>query len=186
LHQGIIVSGLVHLHDNRIHHIRTTAIAGSPRSGSTFLGNVASDVTPWQYGGLGDHGDNPIHFWTIGSDIDGLVIDHNEYRQGTGSPTMGIFLQAKTTSGVTYGYTNLRATGNIIETANGQGWRVDGCSGVISDTTLIWTDPTGDPKRQPRLDVNIPSHDLAVNNTKGIVTVDKGLRNITVNGVVMP
>jgi hypothetical protein len=179
LHQGIIVGGLVHIHDNRIHHIRTTAIAGSPRSGSTFLGNVASDVTTHMYGGAGDHGDNPIHIWTTGSDIDGLVIDFNEYRQGTGTPTMGIFLQAKSGN-----FTNLSATGNIIETAQGQGWRVDGCSGVINDTVLIWTDPNGDPKSQPRLDVNAPSHDLAINNTKGIVTVDAGLVNITIDGVM--
>jgi hypothetical protein len=29
-------------------------------------------------------------------------------------------------------------------------------------------------------------HDLAVNNTVGIVTVDKGLKNITVDGIVQP
>mgnify|MGYP006921375778 CR=1 FL=1 len=181
LHQGIICGGLVHLHDNRLHHIRTTAIAGSPWSGSTFLGNIATDAEPWAYGGAGDHGDNPLHLWTVGSDIDGLVIDYNEFHQGAGKPTMGIFLQAKNG-----GFTNLSATGNVIDTANGQGWRVDGCSGVINDTVLIWAGDHADPKSEPRLDVNAPSHDIAVNNTKGIVTVDKGLKNVTVNGVLQP
>lgn len=181
LHQGIICGGLVHLHDNVIHTIRTTAIAGSPRSGSTFLGNIARDVTPWQYGGNGDHGDNPLHLWTVGSDIDKLVIDHNRFEQGAGLPTMGIFLQCKSGQ-----FTNLSATGNYISTANGQGWRVDGVSGVINDTTLHWPGDHADPKSEPRLDVNTPSHDLAVNNTVGIVTVDKGLTNVTVNGVIQP
>jgi len=96
LHQGVALSNsLVHLFDNKLHGIRTTAVAGTPRSNSTFLRNIATNITPWQYGGSGDHGDNPFHFWTVGAAIDGLIINDNEYRQGAGAPTLGIFLQDK-------------------------------------------------------------------------------------------
>ena len=91
---------------------------------------------------------------------------------------MGIFLQAKNG-----GFTNLDARNNYISTANGQGWRVDGCSGLIDGTVLDWPGDHADPKSEPRLDVNAPSHDIAINNTVGIVTVDKGLTNVTVDGV---
>ena len=180
VHKGITVGrSTVELSDNDIHDIRTTPISGVFGNGSAILGNKTSNSTPWGYGGQQDHGDAPVHAWTDGGDIDGLIISDNHHRQGTGAPLMGVFLQAKDG-----GFTNLVADGNTIETANGQGFRVDGCSGVISNTTLVWTDPTGDPKSEPRIDVNAPSHDLAINNTKGIVTVDAGLVNITIDGVL--
>lgn len=176
VHKGITVSkSTVAVLDNVIHDIRTTPISGTFGSGSAILGNATRDSIPWGYGGNYDHGDAPIHAWTEGGDIDGLIISNNYHRQGAGAPMIGIFLQSKDGR-----FTNLVADGNTIETANGQGFRADGCSGVISNTTLVWTDPTGDPKSEPRLDVNAPSRDLLVKGTKGIVTVDEGLINVVV------
>jgi len=160
LHQGIIVGGTVHLHDNRLHHIRTTAIAGSPGSGSTFLGNIASDAEPWQFGGNGDHGDNPIHFWTIGKAIDGLVINNNEYRQGSGPPTLGIFLQDKNGK-----FTNLTAIGNIIECSDGQGFILGGCSGLVADTQMIWTGQGSATKDSPQVCIKAYCSNLTVRDT---------------------
>lgn len=180
LHQGIAISNSsVAIHDNIIHDLRTSPIVGSPLSGSTFIGNTTHTSTPWQYGGNGDHGDM-LHLWADAVAIDGLVISDNTFSQGSGSAMLGVFLQSKNGGS----FPNLDARGNTISTANGQGWRVDGCSGVIADTVLIWPGDHSDPKSEPRLDVNAPSHDLAVNGTKGIVTVDKGLKNITIDGVL--
>lgn len=181
VHKGITVGkSTVELSDNLIHDIRTSPISGVFGNGSAILGNTTHTSKTWGYGGNYDHGDM-LHIWTEVGDVNGLVIDANRFEQGGGSPIMGIFLQCKSGQ-----FTNLSATGNYISTANGQGWRVDGCSGVINDTTLHWPGDHSDPKSEPRLDVNTPSHDLAVNNTVGIVTVDKGLTNVTVNGVIQP
>lgn len=178
VHKGITVGkSVVEVSDNFIHDIRTTPISGVFGNGSVILGNTTRTSKTWGYGGNYDHGDM-LHIWTEGGDIDGLVIAENRFEQGEGSPIMGIFLQAKNG-----GFTNLDARNNYISTANGQGWRVDGCSGLIDGTVLDWPGDHADPKSEPRLDVNAPSHDIAINNTVGIVTVDKGLTNVTVNGV---
>jgi len=185
-HQGVTFSkSTLAITDNFVHDNRTSPFSGSPRSGMLFAGNRTIAGNAWQWGVKnGDHAD-ACHFFTDGSgDVDGMIFEYNVFEQGDGSPTLGVNHQSKTVNGVYCGYTNLQARRNTINIANGQGWRVDGVSGLIEDTVLLWPGDHADPKSEPRLDCNAPSHDLAINNTKGIVTVDAGLVNITIDGVL--
>lgn len=128
---GLIVS------NNDIFNFRQVAIGGGNVSNATLDQNHFHDANPWNYGGLGDHGDY-IHFWTTASQekpSTNINISNNFLSQGEGTGLMGVYLNDKR-SGL--GFENVVISENIISSTNSQALRLHNVNGleVLGNTIL--------------------------------------------------
>ena len=171
VHKGFTIGkSTVALVDNDIHDIRTTPISGVFGDGSAFIGNHAWNSFTWGYGGSSDHGDF-VHGWSENNTpVDGIIIEGNHFEQREGTAIMGIWLQPK--SG---GYTNATIRDNIVESSNGQGYRIEYLSGLVEGNKAVWTGVEPYKNNNPRMDIKTGCHDLLVRDNDCVVTVAAGL-----------
>ncbi len=171
VHKGFTIGkSTVALVDNDIHDIRTTPISGVFGDGSAFIGNHAWNSLTWGYGGNYDHGDS-LHGWSENNTtVDGIIIEGNHFDQREGSAIMGIWLQPK--SG---GYTNATIRNNIVESSNGQGYRIEYLSGLVEGNKAVWTGTEPYKNNNPRMDIKTGCHDLLVRDNDCVVTLAAGL-----------
>ena len=171
VHKGITVGrSTVELSDNDIHDIRTTPISGVFGNGSAILGNHAWNSFTWGYGGSSDHGDF-VHGWSENNTtVDGIIIEGNHFEQREGTAIMGIWLQPKSGD-----YTNATIRNNIVESSNGQGYRIEYLSGLVEGNKSVWTGVEPFHNNNPRMDIKAGCHDLLVRDNDCVVTVAAGL-----------
>lgn len=136
---GVLLSTAerIEMSNNTITDTRKTPVNGSNLSDVLMDGNIFSDVTPWKYGGLGDHGDF-VHFWTIPNQSrpsENFVFTNNQFLQGDGEGLMGIYLDDNRND---IGFQGVTITGNLMQTDNAQGLRLEDVQGgVIHDNTFL-------------------------------------------------
>lgn len=141
--KGIVMvsSSGITIHNNEIHDLRNSPIVGSGLNNITISSNHTYNYTPWKWGETyGDHGDL-IHIWTDAnyqtSASTNIVIKDNFLTQGTGTPLLGIFLEANTP---TFGFEKVLIDNNVISNSNNQALRLERVSGVVSNNTAIAPD----------------------------------------------
>ena len=151
---GITVS------DNEIFDIRTTQLSGANCDDVLVENNYLHSSHPWNYGGVGDHGDN-IHFWTVpeqNAPSANYVIRDNVLAQGDGAPIMGIYFDDNTND---IGYTNVLIENNVIHQGHIQGIRIEDVDGLrILDNTLVQS--SGGPAQAPQIILREGSNNVLI------------------------
>lgn len=147
---GALFSGVdgITMVGNDIHHTRKTPVNGSDVSNVVITDNSFSDVTPWKFGGLGDHGDF-IHFWTSTTQTEpseNFLFANNFFNQGDGVAILGIYLDDNNND---MGFRNVTITENVMHNGNAQGLRLEDVIGAqITNNTFIQS-PGDDPRDAP-------------------------------------
>lgn len=173
--RGIVVTSAenVKITNNEIHDLRITPIAGGNVSHVEVSGNHAYNITPWQFGGAGDHGDF-VHFWTVPTRQTGpstdIKITGNFFDQGSGQAILGIYLDD---NGNGLGFTNAVIEQNVIYNGNGQGIRLE----YVRDSSIIHNSllqATGDANDAPKIVLRAGSTrlDISDNIFSGIAKSD--------------
>lgn len=171
--KGVVMvsSSGITIHNNEIHDLRNSPIVGSGLNNITISSNYTYNYTPWKWGETyGDHGDL-IHIWTDAnyqsSASTNIVIKDNFLTQGTGTPLLGIFLEANTPN---FGFEGVLIDNNVISNANNQALRLERVSGVVSNNTAIAPDNSM-LKGSPGLIGAYGSSLTITNNMLGHVTI---------------
>jgi Ca2+-binding RTX toxin-like protein len=129
------VDGLT-IQSNEIHEMRTSLIAGGDVSNALIDANHLYHSNPWNFGGLGDHGDFIILWTTPTQDgpSENITITNNFIDQGTKSGILGIYLDDNANL---KGHVNVTIDNNVISNANALGILLENVDGVVSNNTLI-------------------------------------------------
>lgn len=138
---ALVTSSGITIHNNEIHDLRTSPIVGAGLNNITISSNHTYNYSPWKWGETyGDHGDL-IHIWTDANyqtaASANIVIKDNFLTQGTGTPLLGIFLEANTPN---FGFEKVLIDNNVISNSNNQALRLERVSGVVSNNTAIAPD----------------------------------------------
>ncbi len=158
---GALFSGVdgITMTGNDIHHTRKTPVNGSDVSNVVMTHNTFSDVTPWKFGGLGDHGDF-IHFWTTPNQTEpseNFLFANNFFNQGEGVAILGIYLDDNRND---MGFRNVTITENVMHNNNAQGLRLEDVIGAqITNNTFIQT-PGDDPRDAPAFFLSDGNRDI--------------------------
>lgn len=138
------------IEDNDIHELRTTPIAGNVISDVDLLRNHSWDLTPWSFGGAGDHGD-VIHLWTTPNQTDHTrrvyIADHLHEQRGA-NPSLGIYLD---TNDNPMGFIGVGIERNVIINSNRQAMRLENCEACNIGGNILLPDdpPPSDPRDLP-------------------------------------
>ncbi|MDU8943279.1 LamG-like jellyroll fold domain-containing protein [Ovoidimarina sediminis] len=170
-HKGIgfdWVDGL-NFSDNYIHDVRTSHFSGGFLENAEINDNHFSTSNPWNFGGLGDHGDIIHIFHRFGDtgSMDNITISGNFFEQGDGEALLGIYLDNNEYG---QGFTNVTISDNILHNGNFQGIRFERVIGAVieNNTFLPTNDVEGDA---PGMVLTDGTRDLLVqNNILGPIT----------------
>ena len=148
---GIRVSSTDNLKitNNEIFNVRKCPVGGGDLDNVLLEGNYFHDLTPWKFGGLGDHGDF-VHFYTSPTQVgtsDNFVFRDNTFLQGNGVSVLGIYLDDNTNN---KGFTSVVIEQNIMHNGNAQGIRVEDVNGlIVRSNTILQSE--GDANDAPRI-----------------------------------
>lgn len=127
----------VDMNYNEIHSVRKVPVGGGDVNNVHMEGNYFHDMTPWKFGGKGDHGDF-VHFWTSptqGPPSENFVFRGNFFAQGDGVPVLGIYLDDNLND---IGFRNVLVENNVIHNSNAQGVRMEDVVGLtIINNTMV-------------------------------------------------
>ncbi|MZR29691.1 LamG-like jellyroll fold domain-containing protein [Sneathiella litorea] len=134
--------------NNSIENLRLSHIAGADVHDVTIDGNYLGAVTPYNYGGAGDHGDY-IHFWINtgqsqnSSDIN---ITNNFFAEAEGDRMMGVYLEDHW--GESASFEDVVIDNNVFHLADHQSILVEGAQGIdITNNTMLQS--SGAPNDAP-------------------------------------
>lgn len=181
---GALFSGVdgITMVGNDIHHTRKTPVNGSDVSNVVMTDNSFSDVTPWKFGGLGDHGDF-IHFWTTPHQTEpseNFLFANNFFNQGDGVAILGIYLDDNRND---MGFRNVTITENVMHNGNAQGLRLEDVVGAqITNNTFIQS-PGDDPRDAPSFFLSDGTRDIWIDGNlfpgvTGYTQVEMAANNI--------
>ncbi len=123
--------------DNEIHDVRTSPIAAGQMDNFTLEGNYIHTVTPWNFGGAGDHA-GFLRTWVIGEEVStNFIIRNNVFDRADGEAPMGIFLQGNGSLD-NIKYKNVLIENNIVHNDHSSGILVESTDGlIIKNNSLI-------------------------------------------------
>jgi len=188
---GVRFSGTdgVAMNYNEIFNVRKVPVGGGDVDNVHMEGNYFHDLTPWKFGGLGDHGDF-VHFWTRPNQdgpSENLSFVGNFFAEGDGVPVLGIYLDDNTND---IGFSNVLVQDNVIHNGNAQGLRMEDVVGLrVIDNTFVQS--SGDPTDAPQVylhdgnrDVLIEGNIFAGVNGPGLTDLEENNITLTNNMVV--
>jgi carbon monoxide dehydrogenase subunit G len=151
-HKGITLGGVdgVEISGNSLNDLRTTPISGGGLNNVVVANNSASNLTPWQPGGAGDHLDF-IHFWTSSDQTTASTnfkITGNTFLQGEGSATIGIYLDDNNNA---KGFTKVAITENVIYSGNHQAIRLENVKDADVGHNTLLNGPDGTSSDAPQV-----------------------------------
>jgi hypothetical protein len=173
----------VEINSNEIHHVRAVPVGGADVSNLSMEYNYFHDANPWNFGGLGDHGDF-VHFWTSGPDApvsENHYYANNIFDQGDGEAILGIYLE----DNYEVGFRNVVVENNLIYNGNAQALRMENVDGLtIRDNTLLQS--SGDEKDAPMVglthgNTNVLIEGNIFGGVRGPDLENAASNNITIN-----
>ncbi|MDF2368161.1 LamG-like jellyroll fold domain-containing protein [Sneathiella sp.] len=134
--------------NNSIENLRLSHIAGADVHDVNIDGNYFGAVTPYNYGGAGDHGDY-IHFWILDGqqqNSSDIVITDNFFAEAEGDRMMGIYLEDHWDTSAYFA--DVEIDNNVFHLADHQTILVEGAQGLdITNNTLLQS--SGEPNDAP-------------------------------------
>lgn len=166
--------------DNEMFAIRKVPFATGNTSDVHIEGNYFHDITPWKFGGLGDHGDF-IHIVTTVHQTkpnENIVIIDNYFAQGEGAAVLGIYLDDNNNN---QGFRNVTIDNNVLHNGNAQGIRLeDVIGGTVTNNTLIQAG--GEPDDAPRIQLEPGTQNVFVDNNIAAAILDRTGESKSVTG----
>ncbi|WP_288905143.1 LamG-like jellyroll fold domain-containing protein [uncultured Sneathiella sp.] len=163
--KGIILIEAVNIDilNNSIENLRLSHIAGADVHDVNIDGNYLGAVTPYNYGGAGDHGDY-IHFWINtgqSQNSSDIVITDNFFAEAEGDRMMGIYLEDHW--GESASFEDVVIDNNVFHLADHQTILVEGAQGIdITNNTLLQS--SGAPNDAPGVVLSLGVKDAVINN----------------------
>lgn len=173
----------IQFNDNETFAIRKVPFATGNTNDVHIEGNYFHDITPWKFGGLGDHGDH-IHIVTTTQQTapnENIVIRDNYFAQGDGEPVLGIYLDDNDND---QGFRNVLIENNVLHNNNAQGIRLeDVVGGIVRNNTLLQSD--GDAVDAPRIQLHNGTRDVTVVNNITAAVVNYSSLSLDASGNVV-
>ncbi|MCC3303869.1 LamG-like jellyroll fold domain-containing protein [Sneathiella sp. HT1-7] len=134
--------------NNSIENLRLSHIAGADVHDVNIDGNYLGAVTPYNYGGTGDHGDY-IHFWINtgqSQNSSDISITNNFFAEAEGDRMMGVYLEDHW--GESASFEDVVIDNNVFHLADHQSILVEGAQGIdITNNTMLQS--SGEPNDAP-------------------------------------
>lgn len=182
---GIRVSGVdgIEINHNEISDVRKVPVGGGDVSNVVMVGNYFHDLTPWKFGGLGDHGDH-VHFWTRESQdgpSENFVFRDNFFAEGDGVPVLGIYMDNNIDD---LGFRNVLIENNVMHNGNAQGLRLEDITGLqILNNTFVQS--SGDETDAPRFYLHYGNTDVLIDGNIFAGASGPGLGNPERDNIVI-
>lgn len=147
--------------NNSIENLRLSHIAGADVHDVNIDGNYLGAVTPYNYGGAGDHGDY-IHFWINNGQAQNssdITITDNFFAEAEGDRMMGIYLEDHW--GESASFQDVVIDNNVFHLADHQTILVEGAQGIdITNNTLLQS--SGAPNDAPGVVLSLGVRDAVI------------------------
>ena len=173
----------IEMDGNEIFNVRKVPVGGGNVSNITMSDNYFHDLTPWKFGGLGDHGDF-VHFWTSPEQTvpsTNFVFSNNIFMQGDGVPVLGIYLDDNTND---MGFRNVLIEGNVIHNGNAQGLRMEDVNGlVVRGNTFLQS--SGDAFDAPMIYLADGTRNVVIDRNILSGVVGPALQNLKGNNIAI-
>lgn len=169
------------MNENEIHSVRKVPVGGAEVDNVHMEGNYFHDLTPWKFGGLGDHGDF-VHFWTNPDQeipSQNLVFINNFFAQGDGVPVLGVYLDDNNND---MGFEGVLIKDNVIHLGNAQAMRMEDVVGLqILDNTLVQA--SGTERDAPKIYLDYGNRDVVIDGNIYSGVTGRGMENLGQNNI---
>ena len=151
---------------NDIHDTRTSFINGGGSTDIVVERNRGWNMTPWAFGGSGDHGDD-THFWTQPGMTERvrITVRDNLFTHFEGTAPLGIYLDDNTNL---IGF-DADVSGNVIVSGHAGGIRLENVRGTVDNNTLIWSGRGREYNDTPRVLLTTQSGPTVISNNRSMV-----------------
>lgn len=168
---------------NEISNVRKVPVGGGNVSNVVMSDNSLHDVSPWKFGGLGDHGDF-VHFWTTPEQTTpsaNFTFINNSFQQGDGTPVLGIYLDDNTNN---KGFANVLIEGNVIHNGNAQGLRMEDVNGLtVRNNTFLQS--SGDAPDAPMIYLAEGTRNVVIDRNILSGVVGPAMQNLQGNNIAI-